>query len=131
MGTLCACGCGEPALYAERHVRNTLREKKKLGQWVEQNMGYDTPCWIWTGARCNASGRSQQYGRVYLRGRYQKAHRAVFQNVHGELPEGIVLHHLCEIHLCVNPKHLQPEPKRTHDLRPKSHHGVQSINTAT
>ena len=60
-------------------------------------------CWIWSGA-VHKSG----YGQVKWKGQSTVAHRVVYTLVKGEIPEGAVLDHLCNIKLCVNPDHLDP-----------------------
>ncbi len=59
-------------------------------------------CWIWLGLRC-----------VPERGEYgvfcgRPAHRVAYERVHGPIPGTRVLDHLCRVHLCVNPAHLEP-----------------------
>lgn len=66
-------------------------------------------CWFWQGAP-DASG----YGKVRVRGKSMNAHRAVYQWLVGEIPEGRMLHHVCEERRCVNPRHLIPVTQREH-----------------
>lgn len=100
----CRCGCGEPAEYAAGHVNWNMRLGPKLAQWEARDMGYETPCWIWLGSfRPNS-----QYGRVYFNQKYRSAHRAVYEDQIGPIPDGHDLHHLCEVQACVNPSHLEP-----------------------
>lgn len=56
-------------------------------------------CWNWT-------GRQDRYGY----GRYgdRNAHRALYQIVIGDVPEGLQLDHLCGNRQCVRPDHLEP-----------------------
>ena len=35
------------------------------------------------------------------------AHRVAWEREHGEIPEGMVIHHVCENKLCVNVEHLR------------------------
>lgn len=60
-------------------------------------------CWNWTG-RLDAGG----YGRFSQgSGHWTKAHRAAYTLWKGEIPEGLVLRHLCNNRKCVNPDHLE------------------------
>lgn len=72
-------------------------------------------CWLWTGGKSNTG-----YGAFNLGGRPDSAHRIAFVWERGEVPEGMVLDHICHnddklciggvgcIHrLCVNPNHLE------------------------
>lgn len=58
-------------------------------------------CWLWTG-----SVMKRGYGQVYLNGRTQLAHRAVYEHYRGAIPNGLVLDHRCCVAICVNPDHL-------------------------
>ena len=62
-------------------------------------------CWIWTGAN-NGNG----YGRLSVDGRLQYAHRWAYQLTHGEIPDDLVIDHLCRTRACVRPEHLQAVP---------------------
>lgn len=58
-------------------------------------------CWLWTAA-LDRHG----YGVFRWEGRAQRAHRVTYQLLVGktELP----LDHLCRVHACINPDHLEP-----------------------
>lgn len=73
----------------------------RLAEKAEQ----DGDCWRWTGA-----SEAYGYGRVYFEGRVVPAHRLMYQQLVGEVPEGLVLDHLCCNPWCVNPYHLDPVP---------------------
>lgn len=70
----------------------------------EQDRAHDTLCWIWRGQK------TYGYGRIYVPGRASSAmaHRVYYERHVGPIPEGFVLHHLCEQRDCVNPDHLKP-----------------------
>ena len=72
------------------------------------------PCWIWTG---NLQGDG--YGRVRMSRprRYSRAHKILFEELFGVVPENLVLDHLCRVHACVNPFHLEPVTQRINLLR--------------
>lgn len=60
-------------------------------------------CWLWTGAKQSAG-----YGHLYVEGRTHLAHRLAYETLVGPVPDGLVLDHLCRVHHCVNPAHLEP-----------------------
>lgn len=70
-------------------------------------------CWIWLGG-CS---QRQGYGQFQMDGRKQPAHRAAWQLMVGEIPQALPLDHLCRVHRCVRPLHLQPVDTRTNLLR--------------
>lgn len=64
-------------------------------------------CWLWAG-NLYGSGHGQVYhgrenGHVVTEG----AHRVMYKNMVGEIPEGLVIDHLCNNPPCVNPEHLE------------------------
>jgi hypothetical protein len=59
-------------------------------------------CHIWSGA-IHPTG----YGTVKWKGKATVAHRVIYELSKGEIPEGLVIDHLCSVKLCVNPEHLE------------------------
>lgn len=59
-------------------------------------------CWKWLG-----STNSDGYGQLTIGGRYWRAHRLAWTLTNGEIPEGLVLDHVCRVRSCVNPEHLE------------------------
>lgn len=61
-------------------------------------------CWIWM-----MSTNEKGYGRVYAGradGRQERAHRVSYRIFKGEIPEGMIVCHRCDVPSCVNPDHL-------------------------
>lgn len=58
-------------------------------------------CWHWTGTPKN------RYGKFYVDGRREYAHRVAYQLWVGDLPDYAVVHHTCGNSKCVRPSHLQ------------------------
>ena len=75
-------------------------------------------CWLWTGAVNNG------YGRLYCDGRLVYAHRAVYEEMVGPIPDGRQLDHRCRVTRCVNPAHLEPVSNRENGRR-----GIKGVLT--
>lgn len=58
-------------------------------------------CWIWIAYR-NQNG----YGTMKYKNRAYLAHRVAYTLTHGEIPEGKLVCHKCDVPQCVNPEHL-------------------------
>ena len=59
-------------------------------------------CWLW-----QAKLSHNDYGEFWLDGRTQRAARVSFKWFNGPLADIDVPDHLCKIHPCVNPNHLE------------------------
>lgn len=107
---LCQCGCGERTKIAPKNRSETgwikgqpMRfihghQSWKPVRWIEEDRGYETPCWIWQLAVAKS-------GYALSRG---GAHRRLYEQFVGPVPEGLQLDHLCRVRECVNPEHLEP-----------------------
>ena len=115
---LCECGCGLPAPIAQRNCRRRgyVRGEPcrfRMGHWakavrkpdyVVEDRGYSTPCWVWDKV-LNSGG----YGQAYVPGVGMcLAYKVYFERIHGPVPQGLQLDHLCRVRACVNPDHLEP-----------------------
>ena len=60
-------------------------------------------CWLWAGAVMSTG-----YGKLTWQYQQMLAHRASYELHVGPIPDGMQIDHLCEVRLCVNPKHLEP-----------------------
>lgn len=89
-------------------------EERGIQRWVVDS---ETGCWIWTGRKL------QGYG-LMSNGR---AHRIMYEQHLGPIPEAHDLHHLCRNPACVNPEHLEPKRRSEHL---SYHHSSFSIEQA-
>lgn len=64
-------------------------------------------CWLYTGSVTKGYGT---YGGKLV-------HRLVYEELIGEIPEGLDLDHLCLVTLCANPWHLEPVTRSENNKR--------------
>lgn len=73
------------------------------------------PCWIWT-ACLNSHG----YGIFKLNKKVVASHRISYELLKGQIPEKLVIDHLCRNRDCVNPEHLEPKTRKQNTNAPGS-----------
>jgi hypothetical protein len=66
---------------------------------IEKNVAGDH--WLWIGQTARG------YGRFTVHGTTRQAHRIMYEMLHGHIPNGQVIRHLCNVSACVNPAHLR------------------------
>jgi len=79
----------------------------------------ETGCWLWTASKNNVG-----YGHVHIDGQTRLVHRVSYRTFVGEIPDGLVLDHLCRVRHCFAPQHLEPVTQAENVRR-----GVRSIRT--
>ena len=110
---------GQPIrfIHGHAHLPHGLHEK----HYTVTDLGYETPCWVWNGARgpggygISGGGHSADSGY-----RTAVAHRKMYEQEVGPIPDGYVIDHICHDPAtcklgnacphrgCVNPTHLRP-----------------------
>lgn len=85
----------------------------------------NTGCWLWGGATYCGYGRVSAGG---AKARTLVAHRVAYELLVGPIPVGLTLDHLCRVHECVNPTHLEPVTQRVNTLRGTGS-GARAIRT--
>ena len=82
------------------------------------------PCWEWTG-----SLRGGGYARTTMEYRGYAGHIIMYQLFVGQIPDGLVLDHLCRVRHCVNPAHLEPVTSRVNIHRGEGFAGKNARKT--
>ena len=131
----CSCGCGEVTTVAKktdrrhgnvrgkprRFVRGHHRRLPDESRYEVAEGQLPNPCWVWRGY-VGAHG----YGHTGT----DLAHRYFYKKYVAPIPEGLVLHHACNLKTCVNPDHLVPVSKRENSLRASRSVRSETTNTA-
>ena len=102
--------CGDPLYdrgacvrhFAEAHAAR-LERRAVESIFARIEAPDNDACWIWRGA-LNAQG----YGVVSYRNEIHLVHRFVYEQTTREGIAGYQLDHLCRVHACCNPSHLEP-----------------------
>jgi hypothetical protein len=95
-----------------------LHETFALPSWRHQFWGHvtqspDSSCWIWAGPK----GGGQYGSFAHSNWGTARPHRIMYMWVHGPIPGGKVIDHLCRNRLCVSPDHLEAITDRENILR--------------
>ncbi|MBN1459651.1 MAG: HNH endonuclease [Armatimonadetes bacterium] len=112
---LCQCGCGRPAPISDRTNSALGLVKGRPSRFIKGHQNRrggpdwiadpDSGCWIWQlavqrngyGVKSLNAPKTQVY-----------AHRWMYEQARGPIPEGFQLDYLCGNRACVNPDHLEP-----------------------
>lgn len=70
-----------------------------------------TDCWEWNKPKKNG------YGQFYHNGTMRRSHIFSYELYYGNVPEGMVLDHLCKNKACCNPDHLETVSQKTNVRR--------------
>jgi len=95
---------GEPLRFVRGHANRTKsRPPLCEDDFDVEDRGHETPCWILKGFTTNKG-----YGKVTIAGQRLYAHRAMYEQSVGPIPDGLDLDHLCRQTKCIRPDHLEP-----------------------
>jgi hypothetical protein len=60
-------------------------------------------CWLWKGR----TKQPQCYGTIRIKGKDIYIHRLAYELTYGDISEGLVVRHTCDVKHCGNPAHLE------------------------
>jgi len=88
--------------------------------WAKVNIGEDSKCWEWLGAKS-----SWGYGSFGFKKKHFIASRLSWMIANGRIPNGMIIMHSCDNPACVNPDHLHlgTHQDNTDDKVSKGRHG--------
>jgi HNH endonuclease len=88
------------------------RTQLNESDYTVEDHGFVTPCWV-----VNTRKGNGRYALVRIDGRERYAHRAMYEQEVGPIPEGMELDHLCSVTRCICPEHLEPVTRATNARR--------------
>lgn len=87
-------------------------KKRLIEIFIEENTDPDK-CWEWKGFNAKRGYPTVGMGRH----KHISLHRYMYQRFIGEIPEGLVIDHLCRNHSCGNPNHLEVVTPKENNMR--------------
>lgn len=93
---------------------------EKVSLPIRESDGADA-CWPWLGYRTDRG-----YGYIWVDGGLRPAHRVSYEMFYGDIPEGLVIDHLCRFTSCVKPMHLEVVTQAENVLRGKRSQRIAS-----
>lgn len=104
---------------ATGELKPTYQRKNRSADdkfWAMVEPAGPLECWNWRGA-VNRMGHGRFVPSGYSGRGAIMAHRWSYQSLIGDVPDGLVLDHLCRNPSCVNPWHLDPVTQQVNILR--------------
>lgn len=117
-------------LYMAKNSKNPVTQEHMTDSVKERffaKVDKTDTCWNWVGARSayrpkrKIADATPGYGVLNINGRVFYAHRASWLMHNGPLIPGLVIDHLCNNTLCVNPDHLQQVTNNENTQRSPKH----------
>ena len=75
----------------------------------------ETGCWLWAGYLKDG------YGSIHNGRKREGAHRRIYKDFVGPIPNGMEIDHLCFVPRCVNPAHLEAVTREENQWRAIEH----------
>jgi hypothetical protein len=92
-------------------VTEPVVEQKYVDRfWSRVDRRGPDECWPWLGGKAtkiSAAGNASSYGMIFIGGKNRRAHRISVILSGRQVPDDLVVDHLCRNTMCVNPSHLE------------------------
>ncbi len=101
--------------FQKGHKINLGRGNSKEDVWERIDKKSDIECWPYIGT---LTGKG--YGQISIKLKRYRSHRLVYEEIYGDIPEGMLVCHSCNNPSCCNPNHLYLDtPKGNSDYMVK------------
>lgn len=100
-------------------------DRKKLLGWLIDRVKVIDGCWEWQGK----TTRGYAYTRNPFNMKNTRVHRLTYETFRQEIPEGLVIDHLCRNRKCLNPDHLEAVTLVENVMRGESQHAKNARKT--
>ena len=84
-----------------RHLEGVIDRAATPEEAFEKRTRWAGECLVWTGTKVTGYGWMSVHGRRYL------VHRWVWEQERGEIPDGLLIDHICRNRSCVRVEHLR------------------------
>lgn len=98
---------GDPTNNSLANLRWSDALDRLLDRATEDELG----CWVHPSVNANGYATTGSGSQTVY------AHRYVYERMRADIPDGLVIDHLCRNRACINPWHLEPVTQRTNVLR--------------
>lgn len=94
-------------------------ERIKIFSRFMTKINFTKTCWLWTGPINNGPRNGYAFFDIKIaknKWKQIRAHRYIWKFLMGNIPNNLVIDHICRIRHCVNPTHLRLVTHRTNSL---------------
>lgn len=99
---------GQLGSRTSKSLEERLLEKIDKNGPISSYASHLGACWIWKGSFSGKGYlKGEGYGCINSGGKTLQVHRLMYGDAFGPIPTGLVIDHLCRVHACCNPSHLE------------------------
>lgn len=100
-------------------------DRRILLRLIKHIVVSDNGCWEWSGGK-STDGYGQTFVHVKDKAKTVRAHRLFYEIFCGNIPNGLVIDHVCRNIICVNPEHLEAVTSKENTNRGINHNRIKT-----